>query len=158
MACETIALTTNINDCCVLQILCDGIINYEFLLSELRIIDKGDSFILKDRVTQLDLSNYTIDMTAEQIRDARCTCSQGAAGLCGYLESGTNYLYQGTFGWGYTFPADSQDAIDFLKTALGTYLDVSCNVGAYYDSGSATFWIVQNQNGTVVVVAGNSAP
>ncbi len=79
MSCLSPIYTTNI-ECCVLQIICNGAVVREFLLSELRIIDKGDSFTIRDKVGGMDFSNAEIDITAEQLRTERCTCVSASSG------------------------------------------------------------------------------
>lgn len=74
MSCTVQTLTYQVNACCYLQILCDTKIIAEFNLSELRIVDKGDSFTIRDSVSSLDFSNYDIAFTAEDLRTERCNC------------------------------------------------------------------------------------
>lgn len=67
-------LTYNVTDCCYLQILRDGAVFKEFNLSELHVLDKGDSFEIRDSVDSLDFSNYTVAFSADDLRTERCTC------------------------------------------------------------------------------------
>lgn len=82
MSCELTTYTTNVTDCCYLQILCNGTVIREFNLAELRVVDKGDSFTIRDRVGSMDFSNATIDVTAEDVRTLRCSCAGAAASGC----------------------------------------------------------------------------
>jgi len=146
MSCEAINYTTNITDCCVLQVLCNGAVVKEFLLSELRIVDKGDSFEIRDRVSSLDFSNATVDLTAEELRTSRCNCT-GAATACMLLNpaeppDGNLYKQSGSFAF-----LNSGEFEDYMNNNLIYYMQFDCLVIILKDTGSGTVWVGQVING-----------
>lgn len=78
MSCSNPVFTTSI-ECCVLSILCNGVIVDEFILPQTRVYDRGDSFSLRDNVHGRDFSNAEIDITADEVRAARCACGAATA-------------------------------------------------------------------------------
>lgn len=154
MSCELTTYTTNVTDCCYLQILCNGTVVREFNLAELRVVDKGDSFMIRDRVGSMDFSNATIDVTAEDVRTLRCSCASAAA-ACTFYQGGVNYYNIGVFSNGYG-PGDEALAIDFMELAQPELSVTECYILSYTDLSATYTHVAQVQNGVLTYVIGYS--
>lgn len=135
MSCELTTYTTNVTDCCYLQILCNGTVIREFNLAELRIVDKGDSFTIRDRVGSMDFSNATIDVTAEDVRTLRCSCAGGgqpATDCCALDAKSLSLDGEKAFNGVY-------DVLDPTNNSWYAYWSV--------DPGQQTFITYMNSNG-----------
>lgn len=151
MSCELTTYTTNVTDCCYLQILCNGTVVREFNLAELRVVDKGDSFMIRDRVGSMDFSNATIDVTAEDVRTLRCSCAS-AVGSCMFLniaEPPDGNLYTNTGGYNFV---TCEDFEAYIAGSLSFYLQFECLVFILNDTVGQFTWIGQVQNGVGVCI------
>lgn len=152
MSCELTTYTTNVTDCCYLQILCNGTVVREFNLAELRVIDKGDSFTIRDRVGSMDFSNATIDVTAEDVRTLRCSCAGGAVGSCMFLnisEPPDGNIISNTAGYNF---ADCAEFEAYIAASLTFYLQFECLIIILNDTVGQFTWVGQVQNGVGVCI------